>query len=70
MSTTYWRRQAAGLCPRCEAPASPGHVLCEACMQQDLGGQPRQRQPTATTARPGWEPGVWVAQGGQWVRVR
>lgn len=33
MSTrTYYRRKAQGLCPDCQAPASPSHVYCDACI--------------------------------------
>lgn len=31
-TTTYSRRKARGVCPRCTAPASPGHTYCDACL--------------------------------------
>lgn len=38
MNTTYTRRKAAGLCPKCgEAKPDPGRVYCAACSGQIRG---------------------------------
>lgn len=43
MTRTYRNRKAAGLCPRCAAPAAPGRVHCAACIAYETVRTPKGR---------------------------